>query len=440
MRPKDGGWACRRYAWRASVGRSTGTEKRVRPLAPPASRSSPLMAGPVLASWTWIAIQEPTRAWPWRRTLALHRDRARRRSGRGGRRSDRRRKPSAERGRPTRRSEHGGAAGRRGPGAKSTATPARQGRGRSIDAGPPAKVAPGLKSVPAAYGRGLSYDPHASARCGPRGPRNAGVPDLRSRAAVEVHVPVIRPFRALRYAPEVAGDLGRLIAPPYDVIDEAERRMLLARDPRNVVRLDLPDGRGRRPRSRRALSARRAARSERGAARDAVRRDPRPAHLRLRAGVQGARARSTSHPSRLLRPRRARTVRADGIRAHERTLPGAARGSLPPAAGDRTSTPARWSRCTRTASGRCRGCPRGRRRDAADGRGRRRRRAIGIGCGSLTAGERRPGRGRSSTRVERAPLTIADGHHRYETALRYQAEQRSGSADPDAPEPAWTSS
>jgi uncharacterized protein (DUF1015 family) len=45
--------------------------------------------------------------------------------------------------------------------------------------------------------------------------------------------------------------------------------------------------------------------------------------------------------------------------------------------------------------------------------------------------------GRAEVLLDRAaagPLTIADGHHRYETALRYQAEQRVGSADPAAPE------
>jgi uncharacterized protein (DUF1015 family) len=36
--------------------------------------------------------------------------------------------------------------------------------------------------------------------------------------------------------------LDRVLAPPYDVIDEAERAALLARDPHNVVRLILPEG------------------------------------------------------------------------------------------------------------------------------------------------------------------------------------------------------
>ncbi len=48
------------------------------------------------------------------------------------------------------------------------------------------------------------------------------------------------PFRAVRFA--AVGDLGALVCPPYDVIDEEERRALLDRDPHNAVRLILPDG------------------------------------------------------------------------------------------------------------------------------------------------------------------------------------------------------
>src|SRR4029450_14009559 len=54
-------------------------------------------------------------------------------------------------------------------------------------------------------------------------------------------VPSIRPFRALRYSGEVVGDLAAVTAPPYDVISPEAHRRLLARDPRNVVRLDLPE-------------------------------------------------------------------------------------------------------------------------------------------------------------------------------------------------------
>ena len=51
----------------------------------------------------------------------------------------------------------------------------------------------------------------------------------------------IRPFRALRYDEAKAGPLEELIAPPYDVISDAERKVYLARSPYNVVHLTLPD-------------------------------------------------------------------------------------------------------------------------------------------------------------------------------------------------------
>jgi uncharacterized protein (DUF1015 family) len=52
---------------------------------------------------------------------------------------------------------------------------------------------------------------------------------------------VVKPFRAVRYSEEVAGPLETLVAPPYDVIDEAQREELMARSPLNVVHLTLPD-------------------------------------------------------------------------------------------------------------------------------------------------------------------------------------------------------
>ena len=49
----------------------------------------------------------------------------------------------------------------------------------------------------------------------------------------------IRPFRALRYNPEVVSDLGRVISPPYDVIDAQEQERLYQASPYNFVRLTL---------------------------------------------------------------------------------------------------------------------------------------------------------------------------------------------------------
>jgi uncharacterized protein (DUF1015 family) len=51
----------------------------------------------------------------------------------------------------------------------------------------------------------------------------------------------VRPFRAERYEEAKAGPLDRLVAPPYDVISAEERPEFLARSPYNVVHLTLPD-------------------------------------------------------------------------------------------------------------------------------------------------------------------------------------------------------
>ncbi len=54
-------------------------------------------------------------------------------------------------------------------------------------------------------------------------------------------MPVVRPFGALRYEPQVAGPLDVLVAPPYDVISPEQRLAYLGRSPYNVVHLTLPD-------------------------------------------------------------------------------------------------------------------------------------------------------------------------------------------------------
>lgn len=51
----------------------------------------------------------------------------------------------------------------------------------------------------------------------------------------------VQPIRALHYDQEVAGPLQQLVAPPYDVIDAAQRAELSSRSPYNVVHLDLPE-------------------------------------------------------------------------------------------------------------------------------------------------------------------------------------------------------
>ena len=52
----------------------------------------------------------------------------------------------------------------------------------------------------------------------------------------------IRPFQSLRYDQKRAGDIASLTCPPYDIISPAQREELLQRNPYNVVRLELPQG------------------------------------------------------------------------------------------------------------------------------------------------------------------------------------------------------
>jgi len=54
----------------------------------------------------------------------------------------------------------------------------------------------------------------------------------------------VRPFRALHYDLDRVDGLQAVVAPPYDVIDAAQRADLLARSPYNVVEIDLPQSDG----------------------------------------------------------------------------------------------------------------------------------------------------------------------------------------------------
>jgi uncharacterized protein (DUF1015 family) len=53
-------------------------------------------------------------------------------------------------------------------------------------------------------------------------------------------MPAIAPFRALGYAPHLSTELDRLVAPPYDVQSEEQRARLAARHDNNIVHVDLP--------------------------------------------------------------------------------------------------------------------------------------------------------------------------------------------------------
>jgi uncharacterized protein (DUF1015 family) len=53
-------------------------------------------------------------------------------------------------------------------------------------------------------------------------------------------VPLLQPFRGLRYAAPAVTDYSAVICPPYDVITPADRERLAGRDPANAVHVELP--------------------------------------------------------------------------------------------------------------------------------------------------------------------------------------------------------
>lgn len=50
----------------------------------------------------------------------------------------------------------------------------------------------------------------------------------------------LRPFRAIHYNASRDPDLSSLVAPPYDVLDQSDKDALLAKSSRNIVAVDLP--------------------------------------------------------------------------------------------------------------------------------------------------------------------------------------------------------
>jgi len=216
----------------------------------------------------------------------------------------------------------------------------------------------------------------------------------------------IQPLRAIHYDLAKAGPLGDLAAPPYDVIDAAQRARLAARSPYNVVDIDLPEGDD--------PYAHAAALFARWQAEGVLVRDPQPAlwvlEQRFHDGPTGTRTgffarvrvvdygrgrirpHERTHPGPLedrLRLTRATRANLSAIFSLYSDATGAARAALAPA----TQTPP-WGEFTDDEGTRNRLWRAG---DPA---------AIEAVVGALADAE----------------LLIADGHHRYETARAYAAE------------------
>lgn len=235
-------------------------------------------------------------------------------------------------------------------------------------------------------------------------------------------MPEIRPFRALRYDPATIADPSQVVAPPYDVIDETQRQRLLERHPANVVRLDYPGvERGDEPEDRYRRAARTLAtwRSD-----GTLHKDPHPS---IYVYEQTYRVPGTD----LTRTQRGFFGRlrleafgpGSGVLPHERTLSGPRedRYKLLRATGvntspvvvlyddpDRVGLPVLEATTARSSDV-----------DLVDEDGVRHRL-----WAVLADGEAIEAVAPLLDAVGHGPVTIADGHHRYETALRYRDERR----------------
>lgn len=246
-------------------------------------------------------------------------------------------------------------------------------------------------------------------------------------------VPLLRPFRALRYDAAVVGDLADVVSPPYDVVDPEEQERLLARHPRNSVRLDLPEARpGDEPgaRYRRAVANLVAWRTD-----GTLRKDPAGAIYVYEQRYAGP---DPTGPERSARGFFARLRLEDldgsgGVLPHERTMSGpkedryqllkATGANLSPIMGLYEGRPGRTATLLDALS------PDQPVADVVADDGVRHR------LWRAPVAEERFAEAAHEL-VELAgmgPITLADGHHRYETALRYRDERRARRACPHDP-------
>ena len=212
---------------------------------------------------------------------------------------------------------------------------------------------------------------------------------------------LVKPFRALRYDVEAAGPLDRLVAPPYDVITPGARERLLAASDYNVVRLirpHEPDEAGRAFRDWRAGGI--------------LVRDDRPAAWLLEETFVG--------PDAVERTRRGIVARlrlhpySDGVvLPHERTFAGPKEARL------------RLLHAVRTKLSPIFLLHDGAPPPAAPERPPDLEAAL---AGATSRLWRLDDPAQASAALDRVqpPLLIADGHHRYETALRFHEEEGSG--------------
>jgi uncharacterized protein (DUF1015 family) len=221
----------------------------------------------------------------------------------------------------------------------------------------------------------------------------------------------VRPLQALHYDRDKVRSLADVVAPPYDVIDEAQREELVGRSEHNVVELDLPrDPGGGDPYEHAAeLLAE-------WIGEGILTRDAEPALWALAQDYTAADGSRLTRRGLIARVRLA--PYGEGIRPHERTQPGPKEDRLRLTRATRHNLspifalhPGDAWRHLEPALG---GDPWAEMTDG-DGTTHRVWRVADPKAHEAVAAELEPGE-----------LLIADGHHRYETSLAYQREVGAG--------------
>lgn len=226
----------------------------------------------------------------------------------------------------------------------------------------------------------------------------------------------VRPILATHYDLEVVGSLDAVAAPPYDVIDTEQRQALLDRSPHNAVAIDLPKPYGESgPTETGDDPYERAARTmEEWRRAGALVADSEPAIWAMTQDYKGPDGTPRSRHGILARVR-VEDFEAGQVLPHERTLPGPKKDRLDLTRATRHNLSAIFSLATKDpwplVAPSIEGSePWGEATDAAGTVTRVWR----VGDPEVHA--------RVTELLAGARLLIADGHHRYETAIAYRDE------------------
>ncbi len=222
-----------------------------------------------------------------------------------------------------------------------------------------------------------------------------------------------QPFAGMRYD-RARVDLGAVISPPYDVIDEVQRAELAGRDPHNAVHLDVPAAEGGRDRYQVARDLLAEWRRQ-GVLVD----DPRPAFTVYRMAYDDD-AGVARHTTGVIGALELSPPGTD-ILPHEHTTPKARSDRLDLLRATRANLSAIWG--LSLAKGLTDLLPIDGPPAASVDDGEGVVHTVWVvddpeACTAIAAA------------VAEAPVVIADGHHRYETSLAYAAERRAAGDNP----------